>query len=47
MKLTLQDQLKLRGVHIPVIPEIYTPVLAELSELGVRFEDKVQELKAE
>jgi len=47
VKLTLQDQLKLRGVHIPVIPEIYTPVLAELSELGVRFEDKVQELKAE
>jgi len=47
VKLTLQDQLKLRGVHIPVIPEIYAPVLAELSELGVRFEDKVQELKAE
>ena len=47
IKLTLQDQLKLRGVHIPVIPEIYAPVLAELSELGVRFEDKVQELKAE
>jgi len=45
VKLILQEKLKLRGVHIPVIPEIYAPVLAELAGLGVVFDDQIQELR--
>jgi hypothetical protein len=26
-------------VHIPVVPEIYEPVLAEMESFGVRFEE--------
>jgi saccharopine dehydrogenase-like NADP-dependent oxidoreductase len=31
----------LTGVHVPVIPEIYHPVLAELAELGIGLEERV------
>lgn len=31
----------LRGVHIPVMPEVYEPVLRELSERGIVFTEKV------
>jgi saccharopine dehydrogenase (NADP+, L-glutamate forming) len=34
-KLLLQGKIKSRGVVIPVVQEIYDPVLKELSELGV------------
>jgi len=37
-KLVLEGKLSLRGLHIPILPEIYDPVLAELDELGIRFE---------
>jgi saccharopine dehydrogenase-like NADP-dependent oxidoreductase len=30
------------GVHVPVIPEIYGPVLAELAELGIDLAEKVE-----
>lgn len=36
-KLILQKKIKLKGLHIPVIPEIYEPVLKELESNGVRF----------
>jgi saccharopine dehydrogenase-like NADP-dependent oxidoreductase len=36
----------LTGVHVPVIPEIYEPVLAELSEMGIGLTEKVEVLKA-
>jgi saccharopine dehydrogenase-like NADP-dependent oxidoreductase len=32
----------LTGVHVPVIPEIYEPVLAELGELGISLTEKVK-----
>lgn len=32
----------LTGVHVPVIPEIYEPVLAELAELGIALTEKVE-----
>lgn len=38
-KLILQDKLQLRGLHLPVIPEIYLPVLAELEAHGIRFSE--------
>ncbi len=36
-KLLLQGKIKSRGVHMPVIHEIYEPVLAELEQNGIRF----------
>jgi len=39
-RLILHGKINQRGVHIPVIPEIYRPVLEELKELGVAFKEK-------
>ncbi len=36
-KLILEEKISLRGLHIPILPEIYVPVLAELAKKGVRF----------
>lgn len=36
-KLILNDQIKLSGVHIPVIKEIYEPVMEELKKFGISF----------
>jgi saccharopine dehydrogenase-like NADP-dependent oxidoreductase len=42
-RLILQGELDgLSGVRIPVIPEIYKPVLAELKQLGISLEEKVE-----
>jgi saccharopine dehydrogenase (NADP+, L-glutamate forming) len=35
--LLLQGKIKSRGVVIPVVKEIYEPVLAELAEFGIRL----------
>jgi saccharopine dehydrogenase-like NADP-dependent oxidoreductase len=44
-RLILQGELDgLSGVLIPVIPEIYEPVLAELKKLGISLEEKVEVL---
>jgi saccharopine dehydrogenase-like NADP-dependent oxidoreductase len=37
VKLIMLGKIKATGVHIPVIPEIYDPVLTELEEHGVSF----------
>ncbi len=39
-RLILQDKINLRGVLIPVNPEIYNPILDELEELGIRCVEK-------
>lgn len=39
-KLILQGNIKLAGVQIPTVKEIYEPLLKELEELGVRFKEK-------
>ena len=36
-KLILNDELKLKGLHIPILPQIYEPVLKELEVQGVNF----------
>jgi saccharopine dehydrogenase-like NADP-dependent oxidoreductase len=36
----------LTGVHVPVIPEIYGPVLAELESLGIGLTEKVEVIDA-
>ena len=37
-KLILLGKIKVTGLHIPVIPEIYEPVMHELKEFGILFE---------
>lgn len=43
-RLVLEGRIGLKGVQVPVEPEIYGPVLDELEKLGVRFEEKRQVL---
>lgn len=43
-RLILQGVIRLTGVHIPVLPEIYGPVLAELEEQGIRVEERTEPL---
>ena len=37
VKLILKGEIKLTGVRIPIFPDIYVPVLKELSENGINF----------
>jgi saccharopine dehydrogenase (NADP+, L-glutamate forming) len=39
-RMILQGELKLTGVQIPVVPEIYQPVLAELAGLGIECKER-------
>ncbi len=39
-KLILTGQIRDTGVHIPVKPEIYNPILDELATMGIRCEEK-------
>jgi len=41
-KLILEDEIKMKGVHIPIHKEIYEPVLKELEKLGVVFKEEEQ-----
>ena len=38
--LLMQDQIALRGVHIPVSSEIYEPILSMLADEGIRLTEK-------
>lgn len=39
--LFMDGKINLRGLHVPVLSEIYEPILAELENHGIRFEEKV------
>jgi len=39
-RMILQGELKLTGVQIPVVPEIYEPVLVELAALGIECKER-------
>lgn len=41
--LFLDGKIKRTGLHIPVLPEIYEPILEEMERLGIRFEKRVIE----
>lgn len=43
-RLILEGKIRAAGVQVPVLPEIYVPILEELETLGVRFEEKRQVL---
>jgi saccharopine dehydrogenase (NADP+, L-glutamate forming) len=44
VKMVLEGAINLTGVHIPVTPEIYNPILDELESLNIRFKEVTQEL---
>lgn len=39
-KLILEGKIRISGVQIPVLPEIYNPILEELKVLGISFKEK-------
>jgi saccharopine dehydrogenase-like NADP-dependent oxidoreductase len=39
-RMILHGEIKLTGVHIPVLPEIYNPILDELEGLGIKFTER-------
>lgn len=41
-KLILQGTIKETGLHIPVIPAIYEPVLATLQAHGISFHESIE-----
>ena len=43
-KMVLHGEIKETGVHIPVQPEIYEPVLKELEEQGISFKERTTKL---
>ena len=43
-KLILEEKIKTTGVHIPILPEIYVPILQELKDLGIEFKEKKEEI---
>jgi len=43
-KLILEGKIDKTGVHIPVTPEIYIPILQELKELDIAFKEKKEEM---
>jgi saccharopine dehydrogenase (NADP+, L-glutamate forming) len=47
VELIARGHIDLAGVHLPVLPLIYRPVLVELGELGIRFEETVKVVKSE
>lgn len=40
-RMILNKQVKRKGVLMPVYPEIYNPILAELKDYGIEFKEKV------
>lgn len=42
VKMMLEGKIKLTGVHIPVIPQIYNPILDELEGIGIKFKEEIQ-----
>ncbi len=40
VRMILEGKIQLTGVHMPIIPEIYEPVLTELENLDIKLEEK-------
>jgi saccharopine dehydrogenase (NADP+, L-glutamate forming) len=38
-KLILENQIALKGLHIPILPQIYKPVLEALAQEGIEFQE--------
>ncbi|MEZ4774661.1 MAG: saccharopine dehydrogenase C-terminal domain-containing protein [Bacteroidia bacterium] len=44
VKLILQEKIRSRGVMLPLLPEIYKPVLQELESFGISFVEREKEI---
>jgi saccharopine dehydrogenase (NADP+, L-glutamate forming) len=40
--LFLDQKIRLSGLHVPVLKEIYEPILTELTKWGIRFEERFE-----
>jgi len=40
----LKNEINITGVHIPVVTQIYEPVLKELEGIGIKFIDRYKEI---
>lgn len=45
VRLILEGKITRPGVHIPVHPDAYTPILNELASLGIKFEERARRLQ--
>jgi saccharopine dehydrogenase-like NADP-dependent oxidoreductase len=45
-RLILEGRIGLTGVHIPVLPEVYEPVLDELASLGIEVKERTTDVTA-
>ena len=43
-RMILERKITITGVHRPIIPEIYNPILAELESLGMHFKERESRL---
>ncbi len=43
-KLILEGSIRKTGVHIPVTPDIYLPLLKEMEQEGISFKEKIEQL---
>jgi saccharopine dehydrogenase-like NADP-dependent oxidoreductase len=44
VRMILEGKISLTGVHIPVLPGIYEPVLDELAKLGITCQEQSKQL---
>ena len=42
-RMVLEGTIDVKGVHIPVLPDIYEPILKELEEMGIKFSEEIVE----
>jgi hypothetical protein len=45
VRLVLEGKIKLTGLQIPIVPELYNPILNELDQLGIKFVEKVEKVE--
>jgi saccharopine dehydrogenase-like NADP-dependent oxidoreductase len=43
-KMILDGEINITGVHRPIIPEIYEPILRELESLDIKMDEKTFDL---
>ena len=43
-RMILEGKIKLTGVHRPITPDIYEPILKELAELNISLQEHVVDL---
>ena len=40
----LKGEFRSKGVHIPITPEFYSPLISDLQQVGIRFHESISEL---